>query len=50
MTGLVAKHGKQNEQYDKNVRSQSVQAGDQVLVLLMLEPTDLSSKGLDHTN
>ena len=39
MTGLVAKHAaarqeKQKQQYDKNARSQSFQAGDQVLVLL----------------
>ena len=39
MTGLVAKHAaarqeKQKQQYDKNARSRSFQAGDQVLVLL----------------
>ena len=39
MTGLVAKHAaarkeKQKQQYDKNAKSRSFQAGDQVLVLL----------------
>ena len=39
MTGLIAKHAaarqeKQKQQYDKNARSRSFQAGDQVLVLL----------------
>ena len=39
MTGLVAKHAvarqeKQKQQYDKNAKSRSFQAGHQVLVLL----------------